>query len=312
MCEDKDNNSPVLYSCSQTFLVRKCSSSQRKMLCLRVTADKSASSVKECFICEEDSSEYTSPIITLSTWQLRLAAHCLKCSAVHRLARWRSVGQWFLERIYNCCYFLLNVCVCQCLHSCQSNCVCSVSSLRLGQLSTQLPWPVSSGGLLLYKQVMYYLSCVAKTMWTLTSLPLFGRSCFACNGIFHSNISMHKERFRVFVLSAEMCCPSRCSYQMLSPKLQHTGSWRPSHTWDKVRWLRTSHPFKIKLTVGSLLCLLSILIIATSKSLASWHQIAMFHSLSATSLEGNNVSQQHFWPDNPLKVGNSNSGVMLQ
>ncbi|XP_034413238.1 ras and Rab interactor 2 [Cyclopterus lumpus] len=38
-----------------TFLVRKCSSSQRKVLCLRVTADKSASSVKECFIGEEDS-----------------------------------------------------------------------------------------------------------------------------------------------------------------------------------------------------------------------------------------------------------------
>ncbi|KAM9335369.1 ras and Rab interactor 2 [Symphorus nematophorus] len=38
-----------------TFLVRKCSSSQRKVLCLRVAADKSASSVKECFICEEDS-----------------------------------------------------------------------------------------------------------------------------------------------------------------------------------------------------------------------------------------------------------------
>uniref|UniRef100_A0A8C6URE4 Si:ch211-168d1.3 n=1 Tax=Neogobius melanostomus TaxID=47308 RepID=A0A8C6URE4_9GOBI len=38
-----------------TFLVRKCSSSQRKVLCLRVTSDKSASSVKECFICEEDS-----------------------------------------------------------------------------------------------------------------------------------------------------------------------------------------------------------------------------------------------------------------
>ena len=42
----------------QTFLVRKCSSSQRKVLCLRVTADRSASSVQECFICEEDSSEY--------------------------------------------------------------------------------------------------------------------------------------------------------------------------------------------------------------------------------------------------------------
>lgn len=42
----------------QTFLVRKCSSSQRKLLCLRATADKRASSVHECFICEEDSSEY--------------------------------------------------------------------------------------------------------------------------------------------------------------------------------------------------------------------------------------------------------------
>ncbi|XP_028330092.1 ras and Rab interactor 3 isoform X2 [Gouania willdenowi] len=38
-----------------TFLVRKCSSSQRKVLCFRVTADRSASCVQECFICEEDS-----------------------------------------------------------------------------------------------------------------------------------------------------------------------------------------------------------------------------------------------------------------
>ncbi|XP_037116614.1 ras and Rab interactor 2 [Syngnathus acus] len=37
-----------------TFLVRKCSLSQRKVLCVRVTADRSWSSVKECFICEED------------------------------------------------------------------------------------------------------------------------------------------------------------------------------------------------------------------------------------------------------------------
>ncbi|XP_077355398.1 ras and Rab interactor 2 isoform X3 [Festucalex cinctus] len=37
-----------------TFLVRKCSVSQRKVLCMRVTADRSSSSVKECFICEED------------------------------------------------------------------------------------------------------------------------------------------------------------------------------------------------------------------------------------------------------------------
>ncbi|XP_037544360.1 ras and Rab interactor 2 [Nematolebias whitei] len=40
---------------SQTFLVRKCNSSQRKVLCFRVAADRSASSVKECFISEEDS-----------------------------------------------------------------------------------------------------------------------------------------------------------------------------------------------------------------------------------------------------------------
>uniref|UniRef100_A0A673BTP6 Si:ch211-168d1.3 n=1 Tax=Sphaeramia orbicularis TaxID=375764 RepID=A0A673BTP6_9TELE len=38
-----------------TFLVRKCSLSQRKVLCMRATADRSASSVKERFICEEDS-----------------------------------------------------------------------------------------------------------------------------------------------------------------------------------------------------------------------------------------------------------------
>ncbi|XP_061566508.1 ras and Rab interactor 2 [Cololabis saira] len=38
-----------------TFLVCKCSTSQRKVLCLRLTADRNASSVKECFICEEDS-----------------------------------------------------------------------------------------------------------------------------------------------------------------------------------------------------------------------------------------------------------------
>ncbi|KAF3697802.1 Ras and Rab interactor 2 Ras interaction/interference protein 2 [Channa argus] len=44
-----------------TFLVRKCSASQRKVLCLRMTADRNASSVKECFICEEDSNFWSSP-----------------------------------------------------------------------------------------------------------------------------------------------------------------------------------------------------------------------------------------------------------
>ncbi|XP_019899093.1 ras and Rab interactor 3 isoform X2 [Esox lucius] len=38
-----------------TFLVRKCSSSQRKVLCVRVAAERAPSSIKECFICEEDS-----------------------------------------------------------------------------------------------------------------------------------------------------------------------------------------------------------------------------------------------------------------
>ncbi|XP_077444289.1 ras and Rab interactor 2 [Stigmatopora argus] len=37
-----------------TFLVRKCSSSQRKVLSVRVTGDRGASSVKDCFIREED------------------------------------------------------------------------------------------------------------------------------------------------------------------------------------------------------------------------------------------------------------------
>lgn len=52
--------------------MRKCSSSQRKVLCLRVTADRSASSVKECFICEEDSSEYKNKPQWTITWQHQL------------------------------------------------------------------------------------------------------------------------------------------------------------------------------------------------------------------------------------------------
>lgn len=47
-------------------------------------------------------------------------------------------------------------------------------------------------------------------------------------------------------LSAEMCCPSRCSYQMPSPKPRHTGSWRPSRTWDKVRVVETSSCYNTK------------------------------------------------------------------
>lgn len=61
--------------CLQTFLVRKCSSSQRKVLCFRVTADKSASSVKECFICEEDSSEYKTSWISMCYPAATTAVH---------------------------------------------------------------------------------------------------------------------------------------------------------------------------------------------------------------------------------------------
>lgn len=81
--------------CFQTFLVRKCSSSQRKVLCLRVTADKSASSVKECFICEEDSSEYKTSHISMfyPHLTLLLSARRLWCAAVQTLTGWSGVGQ---------------------------------------------------------------------------------------------------------------------------------------------------------------------------------------------------------------------------
>lgn len=94
--------------CLQTFLVRKCSSSQRKVLCLRATADKSASSVKECFICEEDSSEYKTSQISMRYPPATTAMHAIvrrfKCSAVHTLAGWSGVGQrrWVLSRICSC------------------------------------------------------------------------------------------------------------------------------------------------------------------------------------------------------------------
>lgn len=77
--------------CLQTFLVRKCSSSQRKVLCFRATADKSASSVKECFICEEDSSEYETSRISTYILHPPLHTHTaflrspFEYSAVHTL-----------------------------------------------------------------------------------------------------------------------------------------------------------------------------------------------------------------------------------
>lgn len=55
--------------------------------------------------------------------------------------------------------------VSHCLRSCQSNSVCSVTSIRLGELSTQLPWLVSTGGLLLYQQVIYYCGFNWSTTW---------------------------------------------------------------------------------------------------------------------------------------------------
>lgn len=41
-------------------------------------------------------------------------------------------------------------------------------------------------------------------------------------------------RWCLCFLSPEMCCPSLWSCRMLLLKLQHTGSWSQSHTWDKV------------------------------------------------------------------------------
>lgn len=71
-------------------------------------------------------------------------------SAVHTLG-WKSCGT---ERVCSChtsCHYFEQVS--HCLHSWQSNSVCSLTSVRLGELSTQLPRPVSTGGLLLYQQV---------------------------------------------------------------------------------------------------------------------------------------------------------------
>lgn len=52
--------------------------------------------------------------------------------------------------------------VSHCLHSCQTNSVCSITSIRLGEFGTQLPRPVSSGGLLLCQQVKYYFNCLGQ------------------------------------------------------------------------------------------------------------------------------------------------------
>lgn len=87
-------------------------------------------------------------------------------------------------------YFLLNVCL-TASHSCQSNSVCSITSIRLGQLSTQLPWPVPSGGLLLYQQVMYYLNYRAKSMCFSTLWRQFREGPFLSQ---YDNAPMHKER----------------------------------------------------------------------------------------------------------------------
>lgn len=147
--------------CLQTFLVRKCSSSQRKVLCLRVTADKSASSVKECFICEEDSSEYKTHYINMCFPPAGYSrAHfSVRCGSL-TLTGWMSAGQ----RGFGAAVFPVKFeQVSHCLHSCQSNSVCSITSFRLGELSTQLPWSVSTGGLLLYQQVMYYFN--RHTVW---------------------------------------------------------------------------------------------------------------------------------------------------
>lgn len=154
--------------CLQTFLVRKCSSSQRKVLCLRETADKSVSSVKECFICEEDSSEYKTIGISMHYPPATTAVHAtIRCSPFC----WSAVqfthllGEVMWDRDSRsssgfAAAILPVKCVSRCLRCCQSHSASSLTSVRVGELSAQFPWPVSSGGLLLYKQVMYYLSCV--------------------------------------------------------------------------------------------------------------------------------------------------------
>lgn len=98
-------------------------------------------------------------------------------SYTYTLTQWSDVGQRMGPLLLPC--FLLN-----CLHSCQSNSVCSIISFRLGELSTQLPWPVSTGGLLLYQQVCgrpcsdtFAWGCFS-WLWLLSSLLQFGTDPF--------------------------------------------------------------------------------------------------------------------------------------
>lgn len=169
---------PFCLWCLQTFLVRKCSSTQRKVLCLRVTADRSASSVKECFICEEDSSEYeTSSTVrtpaacsrnnTLNT-HVSLnnitVAYVVQCHFYNRWVSWREMKKMDPPNYSRTATLPVKFeQVSHRLHTCQSNSVCSITSFCLGELRAQLPWFVSIGGLLLYQQVLH---------WFITSLVI--------------------------------------------------------------------------------------------------------------------------------------------
>lgn len=168
LCWTKVNNKCVcvcgqcVWSVLQTFLVRKCASSQRKVLCLRVTADKSVSSVKECFICEEDSSEYkTKGGLANSAIQPPDAHYTLLLTVWSAVQFTHSPAQVLRDR--DCGVTALPV---NGPHSCQSNSVSSITSLCLGELGTHFPRLVSSGGLLLYQQVSSHFSPLAKRFQT--------------------------------------------------------------------------------------------------------------------------------------------------
>lgn len=59
--------------------------------------------------------------------------------------------------------------------------------------------------------------------------------------VHHMAVQLHMYYLGNRFFSAGMCCLFHCSYQTPLLKPQHTGSWRPFHTWDKVQSLLTSH-----------------------------------------------------------------------
>lgn len=124
--------------------------------------------------------------------------------------------------------------------------VCSVTSVRLGELGAQFSRPVSPGGLLLHQQVsVSETSMITDLPYVqydnLNNLPRVDLAATEMRFFFFP-LSESESEYFCLVLSAEMCCRSRCSYQTPSPKQQRTDSWRPSHTWDKVHFLPLIKP----------------------------------------------------------------------